>query len=120
MLMTPQLRLFCNSPHPTDKRKHDNQNVISVSNFRKITLDYPSFLKKAQSSTSEYAVMARALRSYYEAKRLEITNNSPYYKFVHHEKVLRTFGKKVNERLDKIPIPEAIKNLEEGKRPKPP
>ncbi len=109
--MTPHITMFCNGPHPTNALGHDNSVVLSAATTRPFALAYPDRLKTEPAYMGDDAVMARALRSYYEAKRQELDANSPYARFLTHEKALREFGDAISKRLDNIAIPEPIKAL---------
>ncbi len=117
--VTSEVRLLCNGPHPTDIQRHDNSCVVNNYESREVGLyeyDTQADLDSGSSSYkySENAIMSRALKSYYEAKRGSIPTNSPYYKAMQHEQRLRTFGRQVKTRLDANPIPQKILNLSEA------
>ena len=113
---TWQVRLFCNGPHESNPLKHNNESVISARDSRNITLYSPENLKQNPSSTDTKSIMSRALTSYYKGKRDSLATASPYYKFLHYEKVLREFGNNVQNRLKDIPVPEAIAALYEDEQ----
>ncbi len=113
--LTHEIRRFSYGPHPTDSRKHVNDQVISVRNSRNLGLFEPD---AAASITGSQAVMSRALKAYYAAKRDEMNVTSPYYKFVRHERDMRAFGDAIKARLigadednPLMPVPDAIRAL---------
>jgi len=111
--LTRQKLLFCNLPMGTT-----TSQIVSARNTRQYGL--------ARSSPSDYvvggeAVSDRALASYYQALRESgaVPETSPYFKFVHHEEVLRGFTDAVTTRLDPAnnPVPMAIAALYSGDPP---
>ena len=112
--MTRQVRLFCNGPHPTYPTSHDNRRVISARDSRNMGLIYPDALKENPSSTNPRAIMARALSSYYQAKKETVAESSTYYKFLQHQEAYREFGESISRRLDSYSIPEEIQALYDG------
>lgn len=112
--MTRQVRLFCNGPHPTSSKSHDNKIVISAKDTRNMGLSFPGELKENPSSTNTKAIMARALSSYYSAKQQVIDETSTFYKFLQHQKTYHDFGEAINQRLEGYPIPNEILALYEG------
>lgn len=111
--LTRQKLLFCNLPSATG-----TSQIVSARNTRAFGL--------ARSTPEDYqeggeAVSDRALSSYYQALRTSntVAQSSPYYKFVHHEDVLRGFTNAVAARLatDVNPIPEEIAALYSGDPP---
>ena len=112
--MTSQVRLFCNGPHPSNPKSHNNRSVIAAKDTRHMGLSFPDELKENPSSTSTKSIMARALSSYYSAKQQVVDNSSVFYKFFQHEESNREFGKAINQRLEEYPIPDEIIALYEG------
>ncbi len=113
--LTQEIRRFSYGPHPTDPRKHVNDQVISVRDSRNLGLFEPA---ADASATGSQAVMSRALKAYYAAKRDEMDSTSPYYPFVRHERDMRAFGDAIKTRLigddeenPLIPIPDDIRAL---------
>ncbi|TNE43318.1 MAG: DUF1501 domain-containing protein [Deltaproteobacteria bacterium] len=109
--MTPFTKLFCNGEHPTNPLDHDNSSVLSGSQLRQFALYYPEILKTNPDANGSEAVLTRALRSYYEANRKAIPTNSPFYRFVQHEKVLRELSDQLTTRLKSVPVPSGMKTL---------
>ncbi len=109
--MHGDVRLFCNGAHPTNPQMHDNSRVISTSNTRDMALFRPESLAENPAARDSQAVLSRGLESYYRAKREEMPESSPYYRFIQHERTLRAFGDAVTERLATEPLPEAIAAL---------
>ncbi len=113
--LTHEIRRFSYGPHPSDPRKHVNDQVISVRDSRNLGL----FEAAAEAFPSgSQAVMSRALKAYYAAKREAMDSRSPYYKFVRHERDMRAFGEAIKARLigddeenPQIPIPDDIRAL---------
>lgn len=112
--MTNQVRLFCNGPHATNSKDHNNQWVISAKDSRNMGLAYPDALLTDPNSKQVSPVMARALRGYYDAKRDTVSEDSVYYKFFQHEASYREFGDQLNDRLASNPVPSEIEALYEG------
>lgn len=109
--MTANQRLFCNGPHASNPRDHDNSMVISAANTREFALFEDPKLVDDPGYTGTNAVLSRGLRSYYAAKRDEVGATSAYYRFFQHEKVLRELGDAVSARLAAIPEPESLKRF---------
>ncbi len=109
--LTRNVKLFCNGPTSDGSPGFDNTIVIQAANMREISLYEPSELKANPSAKTDRAAIARALQTYYQAKRQEISKNSIYYRFVEHERQIREFGKIIDERLKNIPVPEEITTL---------
>lgn len=109
--MTPFAKLFCNGKHPTNPRDHDNARVLSGHQIRQFAMYYPEILKTNPDANGSEAILTRALRSYYEANRKAIPTNSPYYRFVQHEQVLRDLGDKLTARLKAVTVPSGVKSL---------
>ncbi len=117
--LSRHVRLFCNAPKGEDWNSYHNDIVISASNSRSMGLYEYDTLADIESGKKNYkwnesAQLSRALSSYYAAKKEEIPLNSPYYKFIQHENLLREFGKKINGRLANIEEPETLKSLYSG------
>lgn len=112
--MTRQVLLFCNGPHASDSRLHDNSRVISAKDSRNMALYVPNSLDLDPAATDKLAVMSRALTNYYAAKKNELSVDSPFYKFSQHEQNFREFGQLINARLDANPLPTTIESLYEG------
>lgn len=97
--VTEQPLLFCNGPHPSNPLNHSNPNLIDAPNMENF-----SFTKKAEwfENTEridrEYALF-RSLRSYYQSKRNEVSSGETFSSFVETEKVIRSLGDQVDERL---------------------
>ncbi len=109
--LTKNVKLFCNAPTPDGSPGFDNSIVIQSGNMREMSLYEPPELKTNPAAKSDRATMARALQTYYQAKRQEINKNSIYYRFVEHEKQIREFGKIIDERLKNVPVPDEISAL---------
>ena len=105
------VRLFCNGKHPTDPTMHDNSQVVGARNTRSMTLFSPESLDSNPAAGDPQAVLSRALGSYYQAKRQELPETSPYRVFVQHEQSLRAFGDALNARLDSEPLPAGFEPL---------
>ena len=109
---TRAVRQFCYGPHPTNPMDHDNKNVIDCSDSRQMGLyEYETDLSNNQWRWHSEGIMSRALTGYYAAKATEIKENSPYYQIIQHEQSVRGFGRLMKERLEDVPLPEAISNL---------
>jgi hypothetical protein len=87
--LSRNIRVFCNAPSTAFPESHDNEIVISAYKSRELGL---------YESETDY--MSRSLKSYYQAKALELSEESIFYKPIKHEKALREFGTKVQERLN--------------------
>lgn len=112
--MTNQVRLFCNGPHESNPKDHDNKRVIAARDSRNLFLFTPDALVKNPASTDSRAVMARALSSYYDAKRDDLTPDSPFYKILQHQQQFRKFGDIINARLAANPVPPELAALTTG------
>lgn len=114
--LTRNVRLFCNAPNGDDWLNHNNDIVISASDSRNMGLYEYNTKADIENGEKRYkwsskAILSRSLSSYYEAKRDLIAPNSPYYKFIQHEKLLIEFGRKINEKLATTPEPTALIEL---------
>ncbi|MCA9520004.1 MAG: DUF1501 domain-containing protein [Myxococcales bacterium] len=112
--MTRNQLMFCNGPHPSNPKDHDNSMVISAGDTRNFALYSDPKLASEPGNTGTNAVLSRALRSYYQAKRDLIAPSSPFYRFIRHELTLRQLGDSINTRLNSIAEPETIKRLYEN------
>ncbi len=104
--LTKDVKMFCNGPTPDGSLGFDNSIVIQAGNMREMSLYEPPELKDNPSSKSDRASIARALQTYYAAKRQELNKSSIYYRFVEHEYNIRKFGKIIDNRLKNFPVPE--------------
>ena len=111
LALTPAPRRFCYGPDPTDPENHNNQNLISASDTRRMALYRPP---ASDSVITPRAVIARSLESYYAAKSQEISADSVYYRFVALERSAREFGDMVSARLAQIPEPTQLSALYGG------
>jgi len=116
--LTSEVRRFCYGPHPSDPRKHLNDQVIAIRDARRLGLYEADTQATGYNPTGLPTVMSRALKAYYAAKRNELDKSSPYYKFIQTESDLRRFGDLIKARLigddpmnPLIPIPDAIRAL---------
>ena len=114
--MTSRVRLFCNGPHPSNPRSHDNRSVVTASNTREIALYHDPDLQTDPTSRSSRAILSRSLSSYYAAKT-DIPEASPYHPIVQHEELFRAFGGLVEDRLATVPLPPAIQALYDSETP---
>lgn len=105
------VRLFCNGKHPTDPALHDNSQVVGARNTRSMALFRPDSLVDNPAAGDPQAVLSRALESYYQAKRQELPQTSPFRVFAQHEQTLRAFGDAVNARLASEPLPAELEAL---------
>lgn len=85
--------------------------VISIRDSRNMALAVPDELRDDPGSKNKSAILARALKSYYEGKRGTIDESSPYYKFLQHEQTLRNFGDQVQSRLESVTVPTGVSEL---------
>ncbi len=118
--LTRNVRLFCNAPNGNDILTHNNDIVISASNSRNMGLYEYDTLADINSASVKYksdqkAILSRALINYYEAKRELISQNSPYYRFIQHEKSLLDFGRAIKSKLSNIPEPTILTELYDTK-----
>jgi len=112
--VSQNVKLFCNGEKVGEPLKHDNQNVIDMSDSRKSSL-LEFNLATADNNTEEYRIywddakMKRALKSYYTALSNEIDSSSPYATILKNEQILRQFGQQIDTRLANYSIPSSIK-----------
>jgi len=111
--MTTQVRLFCNGA-TSNSFDHDNTQVISCKDSRNMSLYHSSKLDTDPAAKDARSIMSRALKGYYQAKRNDVGEESPFYKFINHEKTFREFGDAIDARLDDNPIPASIEALYSG------
>jgi len=109
--LTRQPRRFCYGPHPTNPLDHRNDRLVAVRDSRDVQLFTPD---EDMSLQDDAAVMARSLGSYYAAKRDVMPAESPFARFVEHERKYRGFGDAMTARLETIPVPPEIEALYEG------
>lgn len=114
--MSNLVSLFCYGPDadPSNNLAHSNQRIISAKDTKNMALSVPSSLVDNPSSKNSSAIMARALKSYYQAKQDDIDESSIFHRFVQHEKNYRSFGEQVDAVLANNPTPEAIEGLLSG------
>ncbi len=120
--LTREVRRFCYCPDANDARKHTTEQVISVRDSRSLGLYDADPTAENYNALAPQSVMSRSLKAYYAAKQQEMPSNSPYYRFVQHEKDLRFFGEAMKARLigddaqnPNIPIPADIQALYDQK-----
>ena len=118
--LTRNVRLFCNAPDGSDFLNHKNDIVISASDSRNIGLYEYDTQADIDAGERRYrwnykAIMSRSLSSYYEAKKDLISENSPYYKSIQHQRNLLQFGRAINQKLADIPEPESLTELYDSK-----
>ena len=118
--LTRNVRLFCNAPNGNNNLEHLNDIVTSASDSRNIGLYEYNTKADIENGVKNYkwsskAILSRSLSSYYEVKRDLIATNSPYYKFIQHEKLLIEFGRKIKEKLVNIPEPLNLTELYDRK-----
>jgi uncharacterized protein (DUF1501 family) len=111
LALTKAPRRFCYGPSHADPYGHDNANLISAKNTRKISLFQPS---ATAAITDPKAAIARSLSSYYAAQRQEMPATSVYRRFVDMERSVRDFGDMIAERLASVPLPAPIEALFKG------
>jgi uncharacterized protein (DUF1501 family) len=104
-------RPFCFGPHPVNPELHDNSNLVSARNTREMSL-FTAGPEHAQDSPT--ASITRSLERYYAAKSNELSPDSIYYRFIELEHSLRKFGEPIEERLQSVPVPDAISALMNG------
>ena len=109
--LTQNANLFCNAPASDGSKGFDDSIVVQAGNMRNMSLYTPPELRKNPSASNDRASIARALQTYYQAKRQEMRKDSIYYRFVEHERKIREFGEIINQRLKNIPIPEEFNYL---------
>jgi len=115
--MTKVTRTFAKGAKNSDMYKADYKNIINVNDSRNMGLYYFDTAGniaegKNRWKWSDKAVMSRALKSYYEAKRATVTTDSLYYPIFDHEKKLREFGNLIKKRLSSVSIPQLFTDLE--------
>jgi len=113
--MINSVRLFINGAHPSDPTQHDNRHVITAPDTRALGLWTPD-PGTDPGSRDARSVMGRSLTSYYAAKAQTVPEQSPYRRFIEHERALRHFGALVGARLADRPVPEAIATLYDRER----
>jgi hypothetical protein len=91
--------------------KESNSTVISAFDTRDFGLYESQMESDGRYSVSSENNLARALKSYYNAKRGEIPTSSPFYKFIKHEQTWREYGEKVRNTLQNYPLPDDIAEL---------
>ena len=112
--LTDRPNPFCFGPvdDPVyDANRIDNRNFISISNSRQIGL-FEANLEANQTYNTDDK-MARALKSYYSALRVEQQAgglSEAYDKFMDHEAKVRFFGDELNRLLD-FDVPPLINAL---------
>jgi hypothetical protein len=111
LALTRAPRRFCYGPHPSDPENHSNQNLVTASNTRRMTLYRPP---ASDSVITPRAMITRSLESYYAAKNQELSADSAYYRFVALERSAREFGDAVSARLAQIPEPSQLSALYKG------
>ncbi len=102
-----EISIFGNGTNSGDRL----QQVIHAQNTRSIALPNPD----AGSVTSRRNILARALRSYYEARGAEVAGqaNSAHTLFFQHNAAFREFGDAVESRLNSCgPLPGSLANLD--------
>ena len=105
--VTRDISVFCNGTDPQNR----NAKVVHAKDTRNFGLSNGN-----DNPTSSRSALARALKGYYAAKRLQVAGkpqNWPYHKFLQHEESLRRFGDIFNARLaDVSPLqPDALRAL---------
>lgn len=106
--LTHTPRAFCYGPHPTDPDARTNERLIAAQDIRDMKLYEP------EPDTADHtapAVISRALRGYYAAKRNETHTSSVYRRFFDMEQQLRAYGAPIEDRLDALPVPARIAAL---------
>lgn len=91
--VTGDISVFCNGLEPANR----NANIVHAKDTRNFGLS-----EGDGSASSNKTILARALKGYYEQKRLESINQPsdwPFRKFLQHESNLRKFGTVFNQRL---------------------
>jgi uncharacterized protein (DUF1501 family) len=116
--LTHEIRRFCYGPDAANASSHRNDQVLSIRDSRDLGLFEPDANDPDFQLGSDRAVMSRTLKAYYAAKRGEMDNNSPYFRFLQHEQNMREFGDAIKARLigddpenPNIPIPAEIQAL---------
>jgi len=104
-------RSFCFGPHPFNPELHNNSNLVRARNSRDMSL-FTAGPEHAPDSLT--ASITRNMENYYAAKSRELSPDSIYYRFIALERSLREFGEPIEERLQSIPVPEAISALMDG------
>jgi hypothetical protein len=98
-------RLFCELP------ENSNSDLISLSNSRNFGLYEAQLTSDGKHSVADSDILARALKSYYSAKREELSTSSPLYRVFTNEKVWRKYRRSVIEGLQNYPLPSSIERL---------
>ncbi|MDH3589876.1 MAG: hypothetical protein OEQ74_10770, partial [Gammaproteobacteria bacterium] len=109
--LTRSPRPFCFGPHPTDAENRSDEWTVAAQDVRSMKLYTP---EAGTVPTRPNAVIERALRGYYSAKRNEFPLNSPRSRFANLEQQLREFGEPLDARLQDLPVPENIASLYNG------
>jgi len=110
------IRTFAKGAKNGDMYKADYNSIINVNDSRNMGLyHFDTAASMAQNSSewqwSDKAVMSRALKSYFQAKRATLSSDSLYAPIFENEKKLREFGELINTRLQDVPSPQAFNDL---------
>ncbi len=106
------VRQFCFGPHGTNPDDHDNSDVVDGNDTRNMGLyEYETDISTNNWRWNTRGNISRALTSYYAAKAQEMSEDSPFRQIIQHEQSVRTFGRLVNQRLESVPVPQAINDL---------
>ncbi len=108
--LTPSPRKICHCPHPTDRNKYTQSNIIPAGDTRAMVL------YEATSKQNQQSILARSLKNYYAAKSLQIPEDSIYRRIVEHEVKLRRLGQPITQRLAEFPVPVELQNLIKGEQ----
>lgn len=99
--LTGRVERFCLDLNSSE----NNSRIIDAADSRNIPL-YTS--PNVGTGGDARASMSRALRSYYEAKRAELSNTDTHYKFVQNEQAIREISDAVDNVLDNNLLDDTI------------
>ncbi|HSW13825.1 MAG TPA: DUF1501 domain-containing protein [Solimonas sp.] len=108
-------RPFCYASTDGNINLASDHNLINAGDTRNLSLFHPEVSESSRWSSR--ARTARALRSYYTGRSIDMLDVSPARRMIDLEQKVRVFGQAFDDRLATLPVPELLARQYSGDTP---